>query len=435
MAVTNTTRLGITRWSSGNDPFNRSQNDSDAANLEAKVGLFTAGAIGSRPAAGASNARGFYLATNENAPTGILYYSDGTNWIPVNSFAAPSATLTPGDSASAGSASSVSRSDHSHAMLPWGSNADIAETGLAASAGSAAKYARADHVHPIGNNTVTAGKIATGGVSASGQIADGIITSSHFGSGVVNAAAIAADQRVPVGTILMYGGTVLPTGYLWCDNANYSTTTYAALFAVLGYTWGGSGSLFKTPALSDRIPRGATSIGASATLGTLAGSDTTTGLVNHTHGVGTYSIVAVGDHSHSFSGTTAEASTNHYHAYSGTTNEGGNHQHGPGSGWEFVNVANDGGPTAGVQGVAGSGWTISRSGATGWSGNHAHVIYGNTNWQSDTVYSSHSHTYGGTTANAGGHTHTMSGSSAQAGTGTSVDIRPKTGTVNFIIKI
>lgn len=49
----------------------------------------------------------------------------------------------------------------------------------------------------------------------------------------------------PAGTIITYAGTTAPTGYLVCpvSATNVSRTTYAALFAAIGTTWGaGDGS-------------------------------------------------------------------------------------------------------------------------------------------------------------------------------------------------
>lgn len=54
---------------------------------------------------------------------------------------------------------------------------------------------------------------------------------------------ISAAGSVPTGTILEFGGTVAPAGYLLRDGSNVSRTTYAALFAAIGTTWGvGDGS-------------------------------------------------------------------------------------------------------------------------------------------------------------------------------------------------
>lgn len=60
------------------------------------------------------------------------------------------------------------------------------------------------------------------------------------------------------GEIKMYGGATAPTGYLLCDASAISRTTYAALFAVIGTTFGvGDGSTtFNVPDMRGRIPVG-----------------------------------------------------------------------------------------------------------------------------------------------------------------------------------
>lgn len=58
----------------------------------------------------------------------------------------------------------------------------------------------------------------------------------------------------PTGAILDFAGATAPTGFLFCDGSAVSRTTYAALFAVLGTTWGaGDGSTtFNVPDLRGR---------------------------------------------------------------------------------------------------------------------------------------------------------------------------------------
>ena len=61
---------------------------------------------------------------------------------------------------------------------------------------------------------------------------------------VATTAFVRANDN-PVGTIIDYAGTTAPTGYLACPlvATNISRTTYAALFAAIGTTWGaGDGS-------------------------------------------------------------------------------------------------------------------------------------------------------------------------------------------------
>jgi len=106
----------------------------------------------------------------------------------------------------------------------------------------------------------------------------------------------------PVGTIEAYGGTTAPAGWLLCDGANVSRSTYADLFAVIGTSFGaGSASdtnTFTLPDLRGRFLRGvsagsgndpdAASRVASATggnTGNAVGSYQTDDLESHTHGV------------------------------------------------------------------------------------------------------------------------------------------------------
>ena len=51
------------------------------------------------------------------------------------------------------------------------------------------------------------------------------------------------NAMMPVGTILLYGGTSAPTGWLLCNGNAVSRTTYSELFAVLSTSYGvGDGS-------------------------------------------------------------------------------------------------------------------------------------------------------------------------------------------------
>lgn len=58
----------------------------------------------------------------------------------------------------------------------------------------------------------------------------------------VEVAKVAGDPT-PVGVIQMFAGTSAPAGYLLCDGAAVSRSTYSALFAVVGTSFGaGNGS-------------------------------------------------------------------------------------------------------------------------------------------------------------------------------------------------
>ena len=99
-----------------------------------------------------------------------------------------------------------------------------------------------------------------------------ILTLSTF-STVLSSFLSVAMPPVPTGTVLDFAGNTPPTGYLECDGSPVNRTTYAALFAVIGVTWGsGDGvNTFNVPDL-----RGKALIGA--------GQDTTRGLTNRTLG-------------------------------------------------------------------------------------------------------------------------------------------------------
>ena len=58
---------------------------------------------------------------------------------------------------------------------------------------------------------------------------------------------------MPVGSIIPYAGTTIPDGYLLCDGSAISRTTYSALFASIGTTYGeGDGnSTFNIPIPND----------------------------------------------------------------------------------------------------------------------------------------------------------------------------------------
>lgn len=43
---------------------------------------------------------------------------------------------------------------------------------------------------------------------------------------------------LPVGSIIPYAGTTIPDGWLLCDGSAISRTTYSALFASIGTTYG-----------------------------------------------------------------------------------------------------------------------------------------------------------------------------------------------------
>ena len=106
---------------------------------------------------------------------------------------------------------------------------------------------------------------------------------------------VAQAVPLPTGMITPFGGASAPSNWLLCHGQSLSTTTYAALHAVIGFTYGGSGSAFLAPDLRGRVPAGQDSGGANRltapingdTLGAAGGSEShtliTTELSAHNH--------------------------------------------------------------------------------------------------------------------------------------------------------
>jgi hypothetical protein len=114
------------------------------------------------------------------------------------------------------------------------------------------------------------------------------------------AAALSAHigtPHAPAGSILMYGAGSAPSGWLLCNGASYLRATYAALFAVIGTTFGAAdGTHFNVPDFTGRFPAQANG-GTIAALGSTGGSATsaigTSGNAD-TNGDGTTTPVPVG---------------------------------------------------------------------------------------------------------------------------------------------
>lgn len=153
-------------------------------------------------------------------------------------------------------------------------------------------------------------------------------------------ATATGNGNIRVGTILMYGGSTAPTGYVFCRGQAISRTVYPALFSVIGTTFGvGDGSTtFNVPDLRNRYPIGADTVARGATAG--ANTDD----ISHTHGTGTLVTASDGAHTHSADGTLAAAATattvavqsgagttvptdTHTHDVTGDTSSNGAHTH------------------------------------------------------------------------------------------------------------
>lgn len=82
----------------------------------------------------------------------------------------------------------------------------------------------------------------------------------------VTVAQLSGFSSLPVGAVIDYAGTTPPTGFLLCFGQAVSRSTYAALFAVLGTSFGaGDGSTtFNLPDLRGRVAAGKDDMGGTA---------------------------------------------------------------------------------------------------------------------------------------------------------------------------
>lgn len=105
---------------------------------------------------------------------------------------------------------------------------------------------------------------------------------------------VATQATVPTGTVFPYAGSSAPTGYLICDGAAVSRTTYATLFALIGTTYGvGDGSsTFNVPDIGGRVVAGKESSATRLTSGvsgvdgaTLGATGGNQNMHQHTHAV------------------------------------------------------------------------------------------------------------------------------------------------------
>lgn len=74
---------------------------------------------------------------------------------------------------------------------------------------------------------------------------------------------IVVPDALPTGSYIQFAGSQAPAGFLVCNGGEISRTTYSALFAVIGTTYGsGDGSTtFNLPNLTDRFLQGSTTSG------------------------------------------------------------------------------------------------------------------------------------------------------------------------------
>jgi len=135
-------------------------------------------------------------------------------------------------------------------------------------------------------STTTGALVLSGGAGIAGNLnVGGTITTSTLPIGTSNTAvattAFVQNNSIPTGGLMMWPTASAPSGYLLCNGSAVSRTTYAALFAVIGTTFGigDNSTTFNLPNYTNRVPVGAGGLYATAATG---GSKDAI-VVSHTH--------------------------------------------------------------------------------------------------------------------------------------------------------
>ena len=204
-----------------------------------------------------------------NITNGQLYVFTGGTWVATQAVSSDVQTVVGGTNVTVGGTASdpvVNVPDATTSVKGASGIADQATVNTATSTDQA----------------VTPGTLATGianylpDASESVKGVVEIATSTEVAAGTDNGKAISPagfKQSInnlgitnPAGSILMFGGTDAPTGFLLCDGSAVDRSTFADLFAVIGETFGAgdTSTTFNVPDLRGEFVRGWDAMGGSA---------------------------------------------------------------------------------------------------------------------------------------------------------------------------
>lgn len=262
-------------------------------------------------------------------------------------------------------------------------------------------------------------------------------------------------QLVPTGTIITHGASTPPAGYLECNGQQYSTTTYADLFAAIGTTYGGNSGFFNVPDLRGYFVRGwdngrnadiidgtytqlafTVTVDTNTPHGLAGGNSVVLSFTSGTGANGTFTVVS------------APTTTRFTYTASSSQTTSGNVVL-TGRSHRFGQSQNDGLGTHSHTGTAASAGSHTHTGSTATAGAHTHTVnaagvtqssnlgyfsggsgatQGSNSNRTTTSNGSHSHTV--TIDAAGDHSHTLAINSA----GTASETRPKNIALLYCIK-
>ena len=228
-----------------------------------------------------------------------------------------------------------------------------------------------------------------------------------FAGKITTTSNIEGPGGLPSGMIIHSAAATVQVGWLECDGASYSATTYPELFAAIGTTYGGSAGNFNVPDLRNQFIRGLPAGGAQGNIQAesvkfpASAGVVVDAVADHNHGVNG-SINPDGEHSHT--AITLSDAGSHTH----TMNGAGTHSH-----TIIDRLIGDGGGSIVASKVDNNGHVMRSAGQppTTSAGNHAHTNDANgihTHTVTVPISGSHSHVLNLNSSDAGAHTHTAS---------------------------
>jgi len=121
----------------------------------------------------------------------------------------------------------------------------------------------------------------------------------------------------PAGVVIYHAANTAPTGFIKANGASISTSTYSDLFAVIGYTFGGSGGSFNVPDLRGEFLRGWDD-GRGVDSGRAFGSSQGDLFKSHSHTFGVWQATTNTAHNGAGTGSTHYQSTQSVSSVGGT---------------------------------------------------------------------------------------------------------------------
>ena len=113
-----------------------------------------------------------------------------------------------------------------------------------------------------------------------------------------NGSDLTGIEGIPTATIVPWSDSSVPSGFLECNGQAVSQSTYAALYAIIGTTYGDpGGGNFNVPDLQDNVPVGKSNNKALASTGG-ANTVTSTGNVGGSTANATLSTAQLASHTH-----------------------------------------------------------------------------------------------------------------------------------------